>query len=185
MRSFQATWRGVSLLELVISMASASVALLIGMTAWGVGWTQYQNVQYAGQAYLDAFSVTNAIQEQVQRANTIEMLTGGTSTSYGSVVASPGSSSYQGILLLVPNPNGETDSSYSTNPLQRAYWLSGTNLMMQWINENVGPLVLFSDVTSFSAVMQNSPTNTLVQINCTCADGQETITMTTVAGIRN
>jgi hypothetical protein len=175
----------VTLLELVVSMGSAAIAMLIGLTAWDIGWTQFQGVQSASQAYLDAFGVMNSIQEQVQRASTIELLTGGTSSSYGTVVANPGSTAYQGILLLVPNPNGETDSSYLTNPLERAYWLSGTNLMMQWINENIGPLVIFSDVTSFSAVMQNSPTNSLVQLNCTCADGTETITMTTVAGMRN
>ena len=185
MRRFHAVGRGVTLLEMIISMASASIAMLIGLTAWGVGWTQYKNVEYASRAYLDAFGVMNSIQEQVQRASTIEMLTGGTASSYGTVVASPGGTAYSGIVLLVPNPNSETNPSVATNPLQRAYWLSGNNLMMQWISESIGPIVLFSDVTSFTAAIQNSPTNSLVKITCTCADGTETITMSTVACMRN
>jgi hypothetical protein len=175
----------VSLLELIVSMAAASIAMLIGLTAWGVGWTQYKNVEYASRAYLDAFGVVNSIQEQVQRSNTIEMLTGGNGSSYGTIVSSPGSTTYSGILLLVPNPNSETNPSVATNPLQRAYWLSGNNLMMQWISENIGPIVLFSDVTSFSATIQNTPTNSVVQLTCTCVDGTETVTMSTQALMRN
>ncbi len=185
MRRFHATGRGVTLVELVVSMAAASIAMLIGLTAWGVGWTQYENVQNSGKAYLDAFGVMNSIEEQTQRASTIELLTGGNATSYGTVVGSPGSTAYSGILLLVPNPNSETNPLVATNPLQRAYWLSGNNLMMEWISEGIGPKTLFSDVTAFSAAIQNSPTNTLVKITCTCADGAETITMSTVACMRN
>ncbi|MGO8705855.1 MAG: PilW family protein [Candidatus Brocadiia bacterium] len=185
MRRFHAIGRGVTLLELIVSMAAASIAMLIGLTAWGVGWTQYKNVENASRAYLDAFGVMNSIQEQVQRANTIDLLTGGNATSYGTVVGSPGSTNYSGVLLLVPNPNSETNPSVATNPLRRAYWLSGNNLLMQWPDESIGPITLFSDVTSFSAAIQNSPTNSLVKITCTCADGTETITMSTVACMRN
>jgi hypothetical protein len=162
MKRFHATGRGVTLLELVVSMASASIALLIGLTAWGVGWTQYENVQYASRAYLDAFGVMNSIQEQVQRCSTIE-------------VPDPDNAQYNSIQLLVPNQAGGT--------VRRAFRLVGNNLIMQWKDENVGPLTLFSDVTSFSAVIQ--PVTTLVQLTCTCADGTETVTMTTVACMRN
>jgi hypothetical protein len=69
--------------------------------------------------------------------------------------------------------------------LNHAYWLSGKNLMMQWVTEGIGPLTLYSDVTAFTAAMLNAPTNSLVQLNCTCADGTETISMSTVAWSRN
>jgi hypothetical protein len=69
--------------------------------------------------------------------------------------------------------------------LHHAYWVAGNNLMMQWITEGIGPLTLYSDVTAFTAAMQNAPTNSLVQLNCTCADGTETISMSTVAWSRN
>ena len=164
MRRSHSTSRGITLVELVVSMASASIALLIGLTAWGVGWTQYENVQYASKAYLDAFGVMNSIQEQVQRCTTIQ-------------VPDPDNAAYHSIQLVVPQQGGGT--------VRRAYRLVGNNLIMQWKDENIGPLTIFSDVTSFTAAIQNAPTNSLVQLNCTCADGTETISMTTVAWKRN
>jgi hypothetical protein len=164
MRRFRTIGRGISLIELVVSMAAASVAMLIGLTSWGIGWTQYKNVQYASRAYLDAFGVMNSIQEQVQRCNTIQ-------------VPDPDNTGYHSIQLLVPNGSGAN--------LRRAYRLVGNNLIMQWKDENVGPMTIFSDVTSFSATILNAPTNSLVQLNCTCADGTETISTTTVAAKRN
>ena len=104
MRRSHAISGGVTLLESIVSMASASIALLIGLTAWGVGLTQYEGVQGAGKTYLDAFGVMNTIQEQVQRSNTIQLLTGCTATSCGTAVATPGNTAYHGMMLLVPNP---------------------------------------------------------------------------------
>ena len=57
--------------------------------------------------------------------------------------------------------------------------------MMQWINEGIGPKAIFTNVTAFSATILDSPTNSLVQLNCTCVDGSETISMTAVARGRN
>ena len=156
--------RGISLVELVVSMAAASVAMLIGLTSWGIGWTQYEAVEYASRAYLDAFGVMNSIQEQVQRCNTIQ-------------VPDPDNAAYHSIQLLVPNGAGAN--------LRRAYRLVGNNLIMQWKDEGVGPITVFSDVTSFTVSILNAPTNSLVQINCTCVDESETISTTTVAVKRN
>ena len=164
MRRFHTAGRGVTLLEMIVSMASASIAMLIGLTAWGVGWTQYKNVEYASRAYLDAFGVMNSIQEQVQRASTIQ-------------VPDPDNTTYHSIQLLVPTQAGGT--------VRRAYRLVGNNLIMQWKDENAGPLTLFSDVTAFTAAIQNAPTNSIVQLTCTCADGTETISMSTQALMRN
>jgi hypothetical protein len=144
-------------------MASASIALLIGMTAWCAGWTQYEGVMKAGRAYLDAFGVVNSIQEQAQRCQTIE-------------VPDPDNAQYNSIQLLVPSQAGGT--------VRRAYRLVGNNLILEWKDEGIGPTTLFSDVTSFTPTILNAPTNTLVQLACTCADGAETVTMTSVACAR-
>jgi hypothetical protein len=164
MRRFHATWRGLSLVELVISMAAASVVMLIGMTMWVLGWSQFEGVQHASLAYQDAFGVMNSIQEQVQRCNTIQ-------------VPDPDHAANNSIQLLVPNGAG-------TN-LRRAYRRVGNNLIMEWKDEGIGPVTTFSDVTAFTASIQDAPTNSLVQLNCTCVDGSETISMTTVGQRRN
>jgi hypothetical protein len=165
MRRFRSTSRGLSLIELAVSMASASIAMLIGLTAWGVGWTQYENVENASRAYLDAFGVMNSIEEQVQRCTTIQ-------------VPDPDNPSVNSIQLLIPNQSG-------SGTLRRAYRRVGNTFIMQWKDENVGPVTVFSDVTSFTATILNAPTNSLVQLNCTCADGTATVSTTTVAAKRN
>jgi hypothetical protein len=168
MRHFRTASRGISLVELGVSLGIAAVALLIGMTAWAMGWTQLQSMRNASRTYMDAFGVMNSIQEQVERSNTIE-------------VPDPDYTQYNSIQLLVPNGSGSN--------LRRAYRLVGNNLIMQWKDENIGPVTIFSDVTSFSASMLDAPTNSLVQLNCTCANGTEsgteTVSATTVAHRRN
>jgi Tfp pilus assembly protein PilE len=168
MRHFRTASRGVSLVELGVALVIAAVALLIGTTAWVMGWTQLENMRNASQTYMDAFGVMNSIQEQVERSNTIE-------------VPDPDYTQYNSIQLLVPNGSGSN--------VRRAYRLVGNTLIMQWKDENVGPVTIFSDVTSFSASILNAPTNSIVQLNCTCVNatqsGTKTVSATTVAYRRN
>ena len=164
MRRFDATSRGLSLIELVVSIAAASIALLIGLTTWELGWRGIRDVQYANVAYQNAFGAMNSIEEQVQRCNTIQ-------------IPDPNNTAYNSIQLLVPNGSG-------TN-LRRAFRLVGSNLIMEWKDEGIGPMTIFSNVSSFSATMLDAPTNSLVQLNCACAAGTKRVSMTTVAWRRN
>ena len=125
-----------------------------------------KSVEYSSRAYLDAFGVMNSVQEQVQRASTIQ-------------VPDPNNTTVPSIQLLVPN------QAVPNTTVRRAYRLVGNNLIMEWKDEGVGPVTIFSNVTAFSAVIQNAPTNSLVQITCTCVDGTETTSMSTVASMRN
>jgi hypothetical protein len=184
MRHFHATSCGFSLVELAISLVVATILFLIGWTSWELGWSGIRDMQRAGVAYQNAFGVMNSIEVQVHGCKTIQLLTGCTSTSSGTVVANPGNTAYHGIQLSVPVVVADQVPAGTT--VNRAFWLAGTNLMMQ--NEVVGPVTIFSNVSSFTAAMVDAPTNSLVQLNCTCTGagaGTESIAIATVAHRRN
>jgi len=157
---------GSTLLELYFVLAISGILMLMGMVTWAGGWSALEGMKYANMAYLDANGVINAIQEQVQRASTIQ-------------VPDPNNTAVPSIQLLVPN-----QANLNTT-LRRAYRLVGNNLIMEWKDEGIGPVTVFSDVTAFSATILDAPTNSLVQLTCTCVDGTETISMSTVANMRN
>jgi hypothetical protein len=166
MRGFHATSRGVTLAELAVCVAASSIALLIGLTTIEMGWRGVRDIQYANVAYQNAFGAMNSIEEQIEQCNTIQ-------------IPDPDNASVNSIQVLVPN---------QANPgttLRRAYRLVGNNLLMQRKDEGNNTLTMFSNVTSFTATMLDAPTNSLVQLNCKCAAGNEAISISTVAWRRN
>ena len=179
MRRFHATSRGPcsmaerrilpggsTIIELYFALAIGGILMLMGMVTWVGGWKALEGMKYANMAYLNAFGATNAIEEQVERCNTIQ-------------VPDPNNAGVTSIQLLVPNQNvpGTT--------LRRAYRRVGNNLIMEWKDEGIGPVTIFSNVTAFGATILDAPTNSLVQLTCTCVDGTKTISMSTVAWRRN
>jgi type II secretory pathway pseudopilin PulG len=179
MRRFHATSRGPcsqaerrrlpegsTLLELYFVLAISGILMLMGMVTWAGGWQALEGMKHANMAYQDANGVVNAIQEQVQRASTIQ-------------VPDPDNTGVHSIQLLVPN-----QLNLNTT-LRRAYRLVGNNLIMEWKDEGVGPVTVFTDVTAFTATFLDAPTDSLVQLTCTCVDGTETISVSTVANMRN
>jgi Flp pilus assembly pilin Flp len=172
MRRFHATSYGATIIELQYALIIGAIVMVMGMISWVGGWKALEGMKYANLAYQDAYGTMNAIQEQVERSNTIE-------------VPDPDNTGVPSIQLLIPNVNSETNAGVATNPLRRAFRLVGNNLIAQYKDEGNTSVTLFSDVTAFTATMLDAPTNKLVQLTCTCVDGTETVSTTTVAWRRN
>ena len=153
----------MSLVEFAVAMAIFAVVMLVGLATWQIAWGGVRDERNATLAHENAFGALHAIEEQVQRSNTIQ-------------IPDPDNPSLPSIQLLL--------SPLGTN-VRRAFRLVGNNLIMEWKDENTGARTIFTGVSSLTFTMLDAPNNTLVQIACSCTQRNRTVQMQTVAWRRN
>ncbi len=159
----RAASRGVTLVEFMAAFAIFAVVMLVGYAGWQISWMGVRDERNATLAYETAFGVLHAIQEQVQRANSIQ-------------VPDPDNSGVQSIQLRM-SPKGAS--------IRRAYRLRGGDLIMEWKDEGKPARTVFNDLSSLTFTVLDPPNNTLVRIVCSCTVGGRTVQLQTVAWRRN
>jgi len=173
MRPSRVVSSGMTLVEFAVATATFAVVMLVGLVSWQMGWDGMRDERNATTDYESAFGALHTMVEQVQRSNSI-------------TVPDPDNTGVPSMQVLV-SPLWNTslgNPSYGKN-VRRAYRLVGTSLIMEWKDEGDLVSTICTGVSALTFTILDSPTNTEVQIACSCTQGTRTVRMQTVAWRRN
>lgn len=151
-----------TLTELMISIAAATVLVLAGWAMWEFGRNQTLAVRAQAEASRTAFGVLQRIEQDVMRAEQIE-------------VPDP---DYGGNSMQVRVPSGGAT-------VRRAFRLSNGRLVIDMKDEPAGLLQVFGNITGLTFAVLDAPSNTHVRIACAVTRNGEQAQLQTVAKKRN
>lgn len=157
------TESGLSLVELMITIAAAAIIALTGWMVWMYSIRQTNTGRASATASRNAVSVLERIEQEVMRAETIE-------------IPDPDYAGVPSMQLVVPTDAGD---------VRRAFRLEDGTVIVHWKDEAQGQVDVFSDISGLTFTILDSPTNSRVEIVCESTVNNESVEMKTIAMKRN
>jgi type II secretory pathway pseudopilin PulG len=152
----------MTLVELMVAMTIAAVLATTAWLAWEISCRETAAATAASAAQRNAFSTLRRIEQEVMRAETIQV----PDPEY----AAPS------MQLNIPSGGGT---------VRRAFRLEGGALIVDLKDEMAAPYEAFSGLTALSFVVLDPPTSSQVRITCSAASNRQSVQMQTVATRRN
>ena len=154
---------GFTLPELMIAMAAGAILMLVAGTMWIMMHTEARNARIHSECSRTAFAVLRRVEEEVMRAQEIE-------------VPDPDYMSASSMQVRIPDGAGT---------VRRAFRLDGDTLVIEWKDESGLEHEAFENISALTFALVDAPTNSQVRISCTATIEDEQVQMTTVATKRN
>jgi len=151
-----------TLAELMIAITAAAVLMLAGFALWTFSYRQMAVARARSTASQTAFAVLQRIEQEVMRAETVD-------------VPDPDHANSDSIQLQVPVDGGS---------VRRSFRLSDDELIIDLKDEG-DVIVAFDDIASLGFEVLDAPQNTQVRISCRVEVRGEGVDMQTVARKRN
>jgi len=159
--------RAVTIPELMIAIAAAAVLVLAGWAMWEMTRRETVAARARAECSRVAFAVLQRIQQEVMRAETIE-------------VPDPDHATAGTIQLHVPDPDTGPGAT-----VRRAFRLDGDEFIIDLKDENVAPFAPFDGISGLTFTVQDPPMNSRVLITCSASSKGEQVEMRTEATKRN
>jgi prepilin-type N-terminal cleavage/methylation domain-containing protein len=155
--------RGVTLVEMAVAMLIGAIILMTAWVTWEISWRQTVAASNAGACQRNAFSALRRIEQEVMRAEVIQ-------------VPDPDHPSVPSMQLRIPNGAGT---------LRRAFRLQEGALIVDLKDEGVDPYEAFDGLSALSFTLLDAPANSQVRVTCDAAQHGQAVQMQTVATRRN
>jgi len=154
---------GFTLPELMVATAISVVVVFTALVGWEMSWRESANAATSAKVSKEAFSVLRQIEQEINRGQAI-------------LVPDPSYAGVPSIEIAVPTAAGVK---------RRGFRLVNGALIMDLKDEGVAPYALFDHVTTLTFQALDPPTNSVVQINCTCTFNGRPFAVRTVSARRN
>lgn len=154
---------GFSLSEVMVAIAITVVVMFTALASWEMSWRETSKAATASKVSKEAFGVLQQIEQEINRGQTI-------------AIPDPDYTTVPSIQISVPTASGLK---------RRAFRMVNGALIKDLKDEGGAPLAVFDHVTTLTFQMLDAPTNSIVQIDCTCTFNGRAFAARTVAYRRN
>ncbi|GEM_PF-2368329 len=154
---------GFTLPEMMVATAISVIVVFTALCGWEMSWRESSNAATTAKVSKETFGVLQRIEQEVNRGSVI-------------TVPDPAYTNVPSMQVSVPTAAGAK---------RRAFRLVGNALIVDYKDEGPAPYTAFDHITALTFTIQDAPTNSQVQISCTCTFNGKAMTMQTVAARRN
>lgn len=154
---------GFTLPEMMVATAISVIVVFTALVGWEMAWRESSNAATTAKISKEAFGILQRIEQEVNRGATLQ-------------APDPAYTNVPSIQVTIPTPTGN---------VRRAFRVVNNALIVDFKDEGPAPYTVFDHITAMTFTMLDPPTNSQVQISCTCTFNGRAMTMQTVAARRN